>query len=383
MLKFLQISDTHLGAKLSGLPAEIANALRQATRDVLTQAFGEVQARGLDLVLMPGDLFEASGIDPCAQLRFIYQLADSVSPVPVVIAPGNHDPYGGSSPYSAETAPGNVVLFKQPGFTSLMTPAGQVTGRAYQEGESYQNLAWAESPSPPPEPRLLLLHASLLHSADGRYHSRAIVPTTQEALQNFGYAYTALGHYHKFHEYTHHGSLAFAAYSGCPQGLGWDEPGAKGYLIGRLEAGGAELEFVAAARHTFSHHVVNLPPEYSGDCAERTARMLESAAGSAGGTGLLSLALDGRWAASRRDELEGLLLQVSSQVMHLRQPDLSGVTFAPKLVAEGESELLDAFLQLCRDGAAAGDTDQQAWELARYLGHRLLSSQGLPEELSQ
>lgn len=383
MLKFIQISDTHLGAKLSGLPDGIADKLRQASRDVLSQAFAEVQARGLDIVLMPGDLFETSGIDPAGQLRFVYQLAEGVSPVPVVIAPGNHDPYGDSSPYVSESAPGNVVLFKQPGFATLSTPVGQVTGRAYQEGEGYQSLDWAALPSPPPEPRLLLLHASLLHSADGRYHSRTIVPATQEALQNSGYAYTALGHYHNFHEYTHRSALAFAAYGGCPQGLGWDEPGSKGYLIGRLEAGGAELEFVAAARHTFSHHAINLPPEYSGDSAERTAGMLKSAASSASEAGLLSLALSGRWAASQRDELEELLAQVAGSVMHMRQPDLSGVTFAPELVAPGESELLDAFLQLCQEGAGAGGGDQQAWELARYLGHRLLSGQGLPEELAQ
>lgn len=359
MLKFLQISDTHLGAKLTGLPEDVADKLRQATRDVTAQAFAEVQARGLDMVLMPGDLFEASGIDPASQLRFIYQLAESVAPVPVVIAPGNHDPYGDSSPYLTESAPGNVVLFTQPGFTTLSTPVGQISGRAYQEGEGYQSLNWAELPSPPPEPRLLVLHASILHAADGR-HTKAVVPTTQKALQDCGYAYCAVGHYHNFHKYTHNNALAFAAYSGCPQGLGWDEPGAKGYVIGRLDAGGAELEFVPAARHVFSQHKIDLPPEFVGDCLARAGDLLNTAASSAGDQGLLQLALRGRWPAAKRDGLEALVEQVSGKVLHMRAADLSGITFAPELVAPGESELLDAFLQACQQGADAGVEDPAA-----------------------
>src|SRR5690606_32245994 len=86
-LVFMQLSDLHLGARLVNLPGEIAEHLRNSTREIVVEAFEAAKAENADLILMPGDLYDHNGIDASGQLHFIYELAASLAPTPVVIAP--------------------------------------------------------------------------------------------------------------------------------------------------------------------------------------------------------------------------------------------------------------------------------------------------------
>jgi DNA repair exonuclease SbcCD nuclease subunit len=389
MLRFLQLGDLHLGAKLGGLPQQVADELREAVRETARGAFAAAREQGLDLVLLPGDLFESDGIDPAAQLRFVYQLAEEISPIPVVIAPGNHDPFGPDSPYLSEQHPDNVFLFTSAAFQTLTTPAGAVTGRAYQAGEGYNRLDFSQLPTPPPEPRLLLLHASLLSAGDDRRHATMIAPLTEEALLGSGYAYTALGHFHNQREFRRGGDYAFAAYSGCPQGQGWDEPGAKGYIIGELHPGGAKLEFIPAAKHTFSRRELKLPALLAADPAALLKTLGTELRAALDPHIAVDLRVSGRWPAALREQLERNIADALAAAWHARSADYSRVEFHPELAEPGKSEVLDEFLSACAEGieAAAADSagadELAAWELAQHLGHRLLSGQGLPDEVAQ
>jgi DNA repair protein SbcD/Mre11 len=388
-LRFLQIGDTHLGAPLAGLPGNIADGLRQSVREALREAFRDAAALPVDIVLMPGDLFEQDGLDPAGQLRFVYELAAGIAPVPVVIAPGNHDTYGPQSPYASEPAPANVVLFTTPHFTALETRAGSVVGRATQAGESAGAVDWSKLPTPPPAPGLLMLHASVLHAEDGRRHEQAIAPVSQRALDQCGYAYIALGHFHTHKEFQRGSAkgrtaagTAFAAYAGCPQGQGWDEPGPKGYLIGQLAGDGAVLEFKPSAQHVIARRKLALPPEYANDALQQLERSLLSLADELDHAEMLELTLTGRWPQLWRPELETLAQKALRSAWHARPVEYSSVQFTPPLIGAGESDVLDQFLRHCDEAIGQGGADEEAWRLARYLGHRLLSGQGLPPEVA-
>ena len=54
--------------------------------------------------------------------------------------------------------------------------------------------------------------------------------------------YIALGHKHKFSGILKEGMTTYA-YSGCPQGRGFDEEGEKGVIIGEVYKSGTNLEF--------------------------------------------------------------------------------------------------------------------------------------------
>jgi DNA repair exonuclease SbcCD nuclease subunit len=143
-LKFLQLGDTHLGAALTSLPEEIAEQLRTAVRAIVAEAFATAGRENAGLVLLPGDLFEQDGRDPQAQLRYVYEQAETVAPVPVVIAPGNHDAYHPASPYATIPAPGNVVLFTSSELTMVRTATARVVGRAVH-AERTNALQWRPS----------------------------------------------------------------------------------------------------------------------------------------------------------------------------------------------------------------------------------------------
>lgn len=388
-LRFLQIGDTHLGAPLTGLPGNIADGLRQSVREALREAFRDAAALPVDVVLMPGDVFEQDGLDPAGQLRFVYELAEGIAPIPVVIAPGNHDSYSPQSPYATEPQPANVALFSTPYFSALETRAGMVVGRATQAGESAGAVDWSKLPTPPPAPGLLMLHASVLHAEDGRRHEQAIAPVSQQALEQCGYAYIALGHFHTYKQFQRssvkgriQSGLAFGAYAGCPQGQGWDEPGPKGYLVGQLAGDGATLEFKPSAQHIFVRRKLALPPEYAHDALQQLERSLLSMADELDRSDLFELTLAGRWPQLWRPELEALTAKALRTAWHARPAEFSSVQFTPPLIGAGESDVLDKFLNRCDDAISQGGGEEEAWRLARYLGHRLLSGQGLPGEVA-
>ncbi|MBN2081960.1 DNA repair exonuclease [bacterium] len=387
-IRFLQIGDTHLGAALSALPPEIAETLRRSARDVFAEALQRAGRDKLDLVLLPGDLFEQDGQDPAAQLRFIYEQAAALAPTHVVITPGNHDPVFPGSPYLTEAVPANVTLFVSGELLVHHTPLGPVVGRAVQTGEGAASLNWIQPPvGDRSQPTLMVLHASVLGTGDGRLGRNTVVPTAVKTLQQSGYSYIALGHYHRHQAWSHTQSeLAQAAYAGCPQGQGWDEPGPRGYLLGELEPDGARLNFVPAARHVWYRQAVELPPDYADDAEARLLAVVQEIYDKVGKDDLLELAVRGRWPAGRRSELVELVGRIGERAWFTRPVDWSQTEFFDPLVGAGDSEAVDNFLARCEQGLAKvpeGDADEQrAWLLARYLGLRLLSGQGLPEEVA-
>jgi DNA repair protein SbcD/Mre11 len=384
-LRFLQLSDLHLGRQLTGLPDDLAADLREAVREAVRSAFALVRQEGLELVLLPGDLYEAEGHDPAAQLRFIYEQAAAIAPVPVVIAPGNHDAYGPDSPYVTEPRPDNVLVYVSPEFAVLETRAGPVVGRAFVPGEAGRSLDWTSAPQPAPGLGLLCVHASLMHAGDNRMHRFTVVPTTLDNLLKSGYSYAALGHFHNKQEWPAKGSARMlAAYAGCPQGLGWDEPGAKGCLLGELEQGGANLRFVPLARHTWQQRGLRLPPEYAADRLLLLERVLADVRDDLQPSDLLELRVNGVWPLREQQALQERIASMISLVRYARAVDYSAVQWLPELADPAKSEVLAAFLTRC-DSAAEASADEAgaaAWRLAKQLGHRLLSGHGLPGEVA-
>ncbi len=384
-LRFLQLSDLHLGRQLTGLPDELAADLRESVREGVRNAFALVRQEGLELVLLPGDLYETDGLDPAAQLRFVYEQAAAVAPVPVVIAPGNHDPFAPDSPYAVEPRPENVQLFSSPQFAVLETRAGAVVGRAFTAGEAGRSLDWTSAPFPAPAPGLLCLHASLMHAGDNRIHRFTVVPTTLDNLLKSGYNYAALGHFHNKQDWPTKGSARMlAAYAGCPQGLGWDEPGLKGCLVGELAEGGANLRFVPLARHTWQQRMLRLPPEYSTDRHQQFERALADVRDDLQPSDLLELKVTGAWPLREQSTLQDRIASMLDLVRYARAVDYSHVQWLPELASPEQSAVLADFLEYC-DQAAQAEPDEfaaQAWRAAKLLGHRLLSGYGLPGEVA-
>ncbi|HKI84402.1 MAG TPA: metallophosphoesterase [Candidatus Krumholzibacteria bacterium] len=257
-LSFLQLSDVHFDAPLRAgklrLDSRRASQRERERREAFRAAFALVKVRNLDGVLIPGDLFDDELVKSDT-LRFVAEILASIAPKPVFLAPGNHDAYGGVSPYRQEQGEGtrdfrwpeNVQLFAHEDFRSVSWPqrpeiSVTACGVAANLPSSLRRLA-----SPVERPRseipILLFHGS---RDDGGYlqSQKATYPFSEDELRAQGFAWTALGHYHQ-HQVLHGASgVAIGAYSGSLLAAGLDELGQKGALVVELDESGPHPEFV-------------------------------------------------------------------------------------------------------------------------------------------
>lgn len=214
-------------------------------RSAFARACGLAVDRKADLVLIPGDLFDYETVDRDTA-AFVARTLQAIAPIPVLIAPGNHDSLRPRSPYFGDW-PSNVHIFTTPEFQTVGLPSldCSVTGIAHvHRGITSRALAGTIAHGGG-SVRLLLFHGS----RDGHKPSdkETVIPFSDQELISQGFTYAAIGHYHSFSPIDDGGCVR-GAYSGCPQGRGLDETGEKCVLLGEVDARGhVEIEKVEVA----------------------------------------------------------------------------------------------------------------------------------------
>jgi DNA repair exonuclease SbcCD nuclease subunit len=392
--RFVQLSDVHLGNKLPGLEQWLANTLRVASREAVARCFLAAAEQHCRAVLIPGDLFDLKGVDPEGCLGFVYQQAARYPHLQFIIAPGNADAYGPSTPYTSQRPPENVTVFTQPDWQALEVDGVQIVGRAIHAGEGMTALDRDSVPRPDPDKlSILLLHASLEGGEDGRQIAGKngggkgrlqIMPLTIEDLQRLGYSYVALGHYHAKLEIQNRG-LTQAAYSGPPQCLDWDERGPGGYLIGDLEEGGAKVDFVPSARHAWKQRRIELPPPYAESYRAKLTEALAQITVDIDPGDLLSVSVSGTLHESAKPVLERALDSASGKVLYCAEPDISGLQWFSGVdpVNLPKDSLLTAYFSRCAAEMAQKNIDPDIYDITRRIGWQLFTGQGLPAELTE
>ena len=232
-LLIAQLSDLHLGASVSGgklgLPPKKVEQRRHEHRHCLERFAQHIRGTRPDMVLMPGDLFD-TGEPSIDDLNFLISTVNSMGPTPVFIAPGNHDGYAPSSAYNLQSAlyqsRGNgpkwgshVRVFTGEQFETAPMPHHRevtVTGAAFHRHMAEGRRPLADVAPPPAEGcHLLLFHGSLLNyprmGAD-----KVVLPFGAEELEAAGYAYAAVGHYHRGGAIVGGGGRVLGAYAGAP-----------------------------------------------------------------------------------------------------------------------------------------------------------------------
>ena len=104
-LRFLQFSDVHLDAGLVDsklkLGREKIELRKSEIRGVVKRACELAAEEKCDLILIPGDLFDQESAHTDT-VRFLVENFSRLAPMPIIIAPGNHDFYSPSSRYSEQ-----------------------------------------------------------------------------------------------------------------------------------------------------------------------------------------------------------------------------------------------------------------------------------------
>ena len=385
--KFAQMSDCHLGRRLTDVDKSLADAIATAVRNSMDAGFRLAHEKGCQALLIPGNVFDVKGHSPDEQLQFFYQLVKSYPAMDVIVTPGNSDAYGGNNPYCFSRVPVNLHLFTKKQWEVLDIKGVSVTGRAFLMGEGIPRMSWAEVPRPPRDrPSLLMLHGTLEGVDDGLEHSRPINPILQEDLYKSEYNYIALGHMMVQAELKHLNSdKALAAYSGPPQCFSWDEAGPGGMLIGELDRYGCDLEFHRIAGINWIQRTVSFPEPYVDGYESQLRRAMESLDIQLRPQDMLRLRLRGEIPVSMKPQLENRLDAIKNSVERLVEPDVSELSFFSGIdpLNLPKDSLLFAFLERCADLERAGRKDMNVVRLVRRLGWQLFTGQGMPLEISE
>ena len=251
-LLITQLSDLHLGASVSGgrlaLPPRKAEQRRAERRACLERFAQHVRGSRPDMVLMPGDLFDSPepSID---DLNFLIAMANLMGPTPVFVAPGNHDGYAPSSGYNPHSAlyqsrgggpkwGSHVRVFTGEAFETLPMPHHPdvtVTAAAFHRHTPDGRRALAELAPPPPDGCHILLFHGSLQNYPRQGADKEVLPFTAEELAAAGYAYAAVGHYHRGGPIVGEAGRVLGAYAGAPFAAGLDDEGAGTWLEVQLD----------------------------------------------------------------------------------------------------------------------------------------------------
>ena len=224
MIKLIHGADFHLDSPFSGLAPDQAAQRRREQRELLARLARLARDRQADLVLLAGDLLDGRQTYRETAQALAQTLGEI--PCPVLIAPGNHDPYTAKSLYAALDWPDNVHIFSTEAPQCVEFPALKcaVWGNAFTAPHREDDpLAGFQARGPEGWTRLAVLHGEAEGKGD-------YAPISKASIAGSGLDYLALGHIHQYSGLRREGNT-FWAYPGCPEGRGFDETGDKGVLV--------------------------------------------------------------------------------------------------------------------------------------------------------
>lgn len=224
MIKIFHTADLHLDSPFSSLPPSLSEQRRGELRQIFLDMMKYAADNGADLVLIPGDLFDSAYVSrDTADL--LHRGFSSVG-CPVVICPGNHDPFTPDSIYAHGNFPDNVYIFNDETPSCFDFPALGVSvwGAAFVR-PLMENTPLVRIPRLDPN-RINIL----CQHGDTRNLLSKKCPINVRDIAYRGFTYAALGHIHMADEPALVESST-VAYSGCPVGRSFDEPGWGGALM--------------------------------------------------------------------------------------------------------------------------------------------------------
>lgn len=227
-LKFIQISDLHLGARVLPRCFSVTSEVRlereeEILRSVesLVDIFNEESA---EVLLVAGDLFDRDSVSS----EIVNRVFAVFAKLPFTcILPGNHDYIAGASPYSnyerarrgLDQIPDNVHIFSESDYSSIYLPGRpdvSITGRPFTGNLTITEHPMAEKIPRDPADITILLHHGARTQFTFEEKMKITAPFTSAELLAQNFSYTALGHYHSFSAIESADGLVKAAYGGRP-----------------------------------------------------------------------------------------------------------------------------------------------------------------------
>lgn len=253
-LKIIHCADIHFDSAMSGMvPLSKVNI----RRDEMKRTFSKVinLAKNADVLLIAGDLFDGKNVSR-STLEFLKGEFSKIPQTKVYIIAGNHDFYDVDSVYGRFDFGKNVYVFGTE-IECIETPVYDIYGVSFKSYNDEREMLSGFSVKNPGKINIGILHANL---GGSDYN-----PLKVTDIENSGFDYLALGHIHKATEIKQAGRTYYA-YSGSPEGRGYDETGEKGvYAIELIKGNIINSDFVPVCERMYFDEDVDITDARSYD----------------------------------------------------------------------------------------------------------------------
>ncbi|MFQ5790801.1 MAG: exonuclease SbcCD subunit D [Acidobacteriota bacterium] len=238
-MKVAHFADLHLDRPFTWASREVARRRRQALRSTLSRIMEVARERKVGAVLCGGDLFEQSRVSPDTA-EFLRMSFETVHPIPVYIAPGNHDWYGPRGLYQRVEWSPNVHIFTEDRLEPVSLGEGlTLWGAAHRvpaNTEGFLDSFRVDRAGI----HLALFHGSEMGVQEAGKQPHA--PFLARDIEPAGIHHAFVGHYHRP---RHEERLT---YPGNPDPLSFGEDGERGLVLAEIRGDGTvERETVNVA----------------------------------------------------------------------------------------------------------------------------------------
>ena len=258
-IKIVHTADIHFDTPFK----EVKGLQRKRNKEELKTVFKRIidfcNSKTVDILLIAGDIFDNVTLNR-ETLRFIENTLAELVTTKVFISPGNHDPYGEKSFYKLVNWPSNVYIFKgQLEKIYLKELDVNIWGAGFEQNYVKESML-KDFQYNSDKINIMVIHSEIANSNTVNEYN----PITIEEIGNSGMDYIAIGHRHNFSEIKK-SKGTYYAYSGCPQGRGFDELGSKGIIYGYVSKGVVELDFVKTSIRDYIEKKINIDGAYGYD----------------------------------------------------------------------------------------------------------------------
>ncbi len=230
MVKFLHTADWHLGIKYKQLgdKAQQARNIRLKTVEKLVK---NGQEENVDFILISGDLFDSNQVDR-SLLTAVSRIFSEISPTPIYILPGNHDPLGRDSLFNDPVWEKleNLTIFTEPepydhgNVTIYPCPVSQKKSKD-------DPTQWINAKDNP-NISIGLAHGNLQVG----FIDDANFPINPERTSLSGLDYLALGEWHSLFEQPDPNGIVRTIYPGTPETTKFGEDASGQAVIVEIDA---------------------------------------------------------------------------------------------------------------------------------------------------
>lgn len=352
-VKILHLADIHIGAAESFL-GEKAEARRYETLITFEKIMDLAAENGVQVIAAAGDIFDSNSVES-SFIEGVFNKIAEKSDIKFIFAAGNHDPLDSRSPFINRKLPQNLYVLSPRDDCRVFHDIGLcVFGRSFDSVFLKGEERFTLKPEREDYVNLMVQHGELKSDLNSDYNA-----ITREFIINSGMDYIALGHIHKRTEIGKLGETYFA-YSGCPEGQGFDETGEKGVYLGEIGKGICELQFIPVARRKHIAEKVDVTDITStGEICDKIIEALKERYGDSYGENLCKIELTGSISPETPITVSEIKSRLSDKVYYIKIKDSTEPAFDFEALSN-EVSLKGIFVKNMLKAIDSADDDKKA-----------------------